>query len=146
MERFSSIIFEPKHFDTVALTPYLTDLFDEVALEELEKLRIEVKNFSEQLQRKPITAVDIRHAIKDILSSALMNEEGRMTLREFAGNCTALDEVANVLTMRLASLESWSWLSTGVAIEMRRHLNGKYRAFTDPEILDAIFLHYLGVA
>ena len=67
-------------------------------------------------------------------------------MRVFAENDMVLDEVASVLNMRLASLGTWSWPSRGVVIEMRRHLNGKYRAFTDPEILDAIFLQYLGVA
>ena len=42
----------------------------------------------------------------------------RTTLRAFKENPTILDEVASVLNMRLASLDSWSWPSEGVVVRM----------------------------
>ncbi|KAF8973599.1 hypothetical protein BDZ97DRAFT_1912079 [Flammula alnicola] len=96
-----------------------------------------------------------------------MDEEKRATLKAFLENPTVLDEVASVLGMRMASIESWTWSKGGILIEFRRHLNGKYRqvspiypfvsdicdwlfllhrAFTDPKSLMRFCLHHIGVA
>lgn len=56
-----------------------------------------------------------------------MNEEKRATLKAFQQNPTNLEEVASVLSMRIANLDSWEWPKGGIIIEFRRHLNGKYR-------------------
>jgi len=50
-----------------------------------------------------------------------------------------------VLNMQLASIESFSWPSEGVQVEMRRHLSGKYRAYMDTEIITALLFQYLGM-
>lgn len=144
-ERLNSIIFDMAPTDSEALTSYLTDLFSsEHAAMSLNTLRFNIQQFAAALECTTITADDMRWTIDALLASGLMDETKRLTLREFQENPTALDEVASVLNMRLASLGSWSWPTSGVTIEMRRHLNGKYRAFTDPEILDGLFLQYLG--
>jgi hypothetical protein len=146
-ERLKSLIFEPKTIDTGALTTYLNDLFSsEEAEKALEFLRGDIGKFGDSFQYKSINVQDVSWAITNLLASELMNESKRTTLREFAENPTVLDEVVSVLNMRLASLVSWSWPEAGLCMEMRRHLNGKYRAFTDPEILDALFLQYIGVS
>lgn len=56
-----------------------------------------------------------------------MDEGRRTTLKAFLENPTVLDEVASVLNMRMASIESWKWPAEGILVEFRRHLNGKYR-------------------
>ena len=146
-ERLKSIIFEPYATDTGALLTYLTDLFmSPDSAKSLISLRTDIKKFGDSLLHKTITAHDVSWAIVNLLASGLMDETKRTTLRGFTENPTVLDEVASVLTMRLASLRSWSWPKTGLPIEMRRHLNGKYRAFTDPDILDALFLQFIGVS
>jgi hypothetical protein len=50
-----------------------------------------------------------------------------------------LEEVASVLNMHLNRIDTWSWPEEGVAVEMRRALNGKYRFFMDEELLLVIF-------
>ena len=143
--RLNSLIFEPKRIDTDAVVAYLSELFhDTDANESLQSIRKGVDQFGNDLLRTAINSEDIRFTIKALLASDLMDETKRTTLREFTENPTVLAEVASVLNMRLGSLGSWCWPATGVDIEMRRHLNGKYRGFTDPEILDALFLQYLG--
>ncbi|KAJ6593535.1 hypothetical protein B0H19DRAFT_24212 [Mycena capillaripes] len=89
----------------------------------------------------------MRWVIKSLLASDLMLEEKRNTLREFTQNNTVMEEIATVMTMRLRSLKTWSWPQDGVQVDMRRHLNGKwqYQAFTDPDLLDALLLQYIGV-
>jgi hypothetical protein len=51
-----------------------------------------------------------------------------------------LEEVASVLNMHLSRIGTWSWPEEGVAVEMRRALNGKYRFFMDEELLLVSFL------
>ncbi|KII87090.1 hypothetical protein PLICRDRAFT_42727 [Plicaturopsis crispa FD-325 SS-3] len=144
-ERLSSIIFEPADVDLEALTSYLTDLFSgNVNLKALHDMREEIGIFADTLQRSKITASDVSWAIDALFASELMDENKRTTLREFCENPTVLEEVASVLTMRLVGLDTWAWPTDGIVVEMRRHLNGKYRAFTDPDILDALFLTYIG--
>ncbi|KAF8662755.1 hypothetical protein AX16_001113 [Volvariella volvacea WC 439] len=65
------------------------------------------------------------------------------TLKEILNNETVQQEVASVLNMRISKLYKWTWPEEGVEIEFRRHLNGKYRAYTDPDIIDAILLQHL---
>ncbi|KAF8811893.1 hypothetical protein BYT27DRAFT_7221290 [Phlegmacium glaucopus] len=146
-EKLKSIIFDDHPVDVATLNEYLEGLFEpEEAAKALEKLRKDLKDHGYRLQRTTITNVDIGNSISGLLASGQMNEGKRTTLKAFQENPTVLDEVASVLNMRLASLDSWTWPQEGVMIEMRRHLNGKYRAFTDPEIIDALLLHYIGVS
>jgi hypothetical protein len=146
-DRLESIIFSNPNVDTEELFAYLTSLFADAApANAFVQLRAEIEDFGVILRTKVITSHDVRWTISSLLSSDLMTEEKRNTLKEFTENPAVLDEVASVLNMRLASLESWSWPEGGLEIEMRRHLNGKYRAFTDPEILDGLFLQYLGIS
>jgi hypothetical protein len=127
-EKLVSIIFEDHSVDVKELNEYLTDLFSsEEATKALEKLRKELKDFSYWFQRNTITVTDVRNAIKGLLASGLMDEEKRTTLKTFEENSTVLDEVASVLNMRMASLDTWAWPEQGILVEFRRHLNGKYR-------------------
>jgi hypothetical protein len=127
-EKFQSIIFDDHPVDTEKLKEYLEALFEsEEGTKALEKLRKEIKSFGKWLQRAVITTGQVKNAIKGLLASGLMNEEKRTTLKAFEENPTVLDEVASVLNMRMASLDSWSWPKEGILVEFRRHLNGKYR-------------------
>ena len=127
-EKFQSIIFEDRPVDAEKLKAYLEGLFEsEEGVKALKNLRNEIKSFSKWLQRALITTADVKNAIKGLLASGLMNEEKRTTLKAFEENPTVLDEVASVLNMRMASLDSWSWPKEGIVVEFRRHLNGKYR-------------------
>jgi len=127
-EKLVSIIFEDHSVDVKELNAYLGDLFSsEEATMALEKLRKELKDFSYWFQRKTIAVADVRNAIKGLLASGLMDEEKRTTLKAFEENPTVLNEVASVLNMRMASLDSWAWPEEGILVEFRRHLNGKYR-------------------
>ena len=48
--------------------------------------------------------------------------------------------------MRFKSIRSWSWdmEGKGMPVEPRKQLNGKYRIMMDEDVLQAIFLHYIG--
>ena len=127
-DKLQSIIFEDCPVDVAKLDQYLESLFEpEEAAKALEKLRKDLKDHGHVLQRTTITKTNVDHAVSGLLASGLLNEEKRTTLQAFKENPTVLEEVASVLNMRLASLDSWSWPREGVVVEMRRHLNGKYR-------------------
>ncbi|KAF8970634.1 hypothetical protein BDZ97DRAFT_54533 [Flammula alnicola] len=135
-EKLQSIIFEDHPVDVAKLIAYLEGLFEsEEGAKALEKLRKDLKDFSYWLQRKVITAFDVKNAIKGLLASGLMDEEKRTTLKAFEENPTVLDEVASVLSMRMASIDSWAWSKEGILVEFRRHLNGKYRCVCVASIL-----------
>jgi hypothetical protein len=75
----------------------------------------------------------------------ILSAEKAETLKGFLNNDVILQEVASVLDMQLASIESFSWPEEGVQVEMRRHLSGKYRAYMDTEIITALLFEYLGM-
>ncbi|KAF9543838.1 hypothetical protein CPC08DRAFT_824122 [Agrocybe pediades] len=146
-ERFTSLVFDDYPVDAKALEAYLRDLFSsEEAAKALDILRKELQGFGQELQREVMTVDEVRIVIKGVISSGLVDEEKKGTLKAFLENPIVLEELASVLTMRMASLDTWSWPKEGLPLEFRRHLNGKYRAFTDPDIIDALLLHYIGVS
>ncbi|KAG6837743.1 hypothetical protein H0H93_001669 [Arthromyces matolae] len=147
LAKLNSIIFDEAKIDTAALQSYLEDLFSEKeASKALEELKKEIKTFEYDLKRETFNGRKVAVIIRGLLASGLMDESKRATLAEFLDNSTVLEEVASVLTMRMSSLETWQWPAEGMSVEMRRHLNGKYRAFTDPEIIDAMLLQHIGVS
>ncbi|PPQ65030.1 hypothetical protein CVT24_008178 [Panaeolus cyanescens] len=149
-QKLISIIFDAHPIDTDALTSYLEDLFSgDEARRALERLRVELKLYGNHLLQQKLTKMDVSNAIKGLLTSGLMDEEKRTTLKAFQENSAAMEELASVLSMRIAGLggkDGWKWPEEGVRVEMRRALNGKYRAFTDPDIIDALLLQHLGIA
>jgi len=141
-EKLVSIVFDDYPIDVEELKNYLEELFmGEEGVKSLEKMRKELKDFSYWLKRKTITVIDVRNAIAGLLTSGLMNEEKRTTLKAFQESDMVLTELASVLDMRMANLKSWSWPKEGILVEFRRHLNGKYRYISTCEtILSFSFL------
>jgi hypothetical protein len=90
---------------------------------------------------------NLRTTIQGLLKSDLLSEETAAIVKSFKSNDEVLQEVADVLTMRMASLETWQWstVNGAVTVSQRRQLNGKYRVFMDEDILDALLLHAIGM-
>lgn len=127
-ERFASLVFEEHPVDTNALRKYLEELFESPeATKALENVRSAIGSFGALLGGTKINITNVQHAIQGLLSSGLMDEAKRATLKEFLANPTIQSEVASVLNMRLDALDTWAWPESGLVIELRRHLNGKYR-------------------
>lgn len=152
-------VFTPADIDTDAITAFLSDLFtgpsgpveDEttdnrkVIVKALERLREKVSKFETELtsstQFSPTT---LKWVISSLLSSDLPTEKQRSVLREFLKDNTVLTELADVLNMRLAALNTWSW-GPEVAVEQRRQLNGSYHIYMHEDLIQAIFLQFLGI-
>ena len=145
--------FSGSPFDTdqMAIAAYLRSLFgkngaNKQATRALEALRRSVEAFETTLSgpdqfSKPV----LRWTIAGLLASGLLTEEKRAALKDFLSNPIILAEVADVLNMRMASIDSWSWEMEGLPVEQRRHMTGKYHIYIDEDLLQAIFLQFIGV-
>lgn len=145
---FESHVFTTKDTDTAAIKTYLDDLFSlsKDSIGQLTRARKTMKDYGEfLLKNTTFTVYDLRLTIKSLLASNLSSNDKRHTLKEFSRNDAVLIEVADVLNMHLSSLTSWTWDTDAVPVEMVRHLNGKYRIVMDEDILQAIFLEWLGM-
>ena len=147
---WEELVFNPMDTDQVAITAYLSSLFGkngETKLVEkaLGKLRTTVWDFEAQMAGpNHFSPTVLRWVIKGLLDVGLLSEEKRGVLRDFQNNQVILTEVADVLNMRIADLDNWSW-EAEVIVEQRKHVTGKYHIYMHEDLLQAIFLHYIGV-
>ncbi|KAJ5291704.1 hypothetical protein N7478_000955 [Penicillium angulare] len=134
--------------DDKTIESYLDDLFKETKLsrEALKQFREGMKEFGSNLATKGdwLDTKELEWVSKALIKTDLLSDEKSAILKEFMRNKEVLQEVADVLNMRLASLENWSWGEDAIPVEMRRQLNGKYRVFMDEDLLDSLLLQYLG--
>lgn len=147
-KEWEKYVFEPASVDVAALNDYLERLFitdKREAASALSDLRTHVKDFEESLmhssQFNPHT---LRWVIKSLQTSDLLSNEKREVLRDFLSNEVILLEIADVLNTRLESLDQWSW-GEYVLLEQQRQINGQFQVQMNEDILQAIFLHYIGV-
>jgi hypothetical protein len=148
---WEELVFEPFDTDQMAIAAYLRGLFgkngtNKQAIRALSVLRRSVEAFETALSgpgqfNEPV----LRWTITGLLASGLLSEEKRAALKDFLSNPIILAEVADVLNMRMASLDSWSWEIEGIPVEQRRHVTGKYHIYIDEDLLQAIFLQFMGV-
>ncbi|KAI8956302.1 hypothetical protein F4801DRAFT_573825 [Xylaria longipes] len=148
---WEKVVFEPAGVDEKALKTYLHHLFGlqngrkPAQAKALEKLRDNLSEFENTLAApRQFNNTTLTWVIHGLLASDLLTDERREVLRDFLGNPTILAEVADVLNMRLASFSTWSW-GESVALEQQRKITGIYNVLMHEDVLQAIFLHYIGV-
>ncbi|KKK15985.1 hypothetical protein P175DRAFT_0503239 [Aspergillus ochraceoroseus IBT 24754] len=111
----------------------------------LQSLRKRVSAFENSLASpSQFNTATLSWVITGLVQSDLLTEQKRAVLRDFQNNYIILKELADVLNMRLAALHAWSW-GTEVPVEQRRHINGSYQICVQEDLIQAIFLQYLGV-
>ncbi|KAI0447131.1 hypothetical protein F4803DRAFT_559033 [Xylaria telfairii] len=150
-EGWEKVVFEPAGADEKALRKYLLDLFGlqggerPAQAKALLQLRERLTTFENSLAApRQLNNTTLTWVIDGLLASDLLTDEKRGVLRDFLGSPTILAEVADVLNMRLASLSTWSW-GESVALEQHRKITGIYNVLMHEDVLQAIFLHYIGV-
>jgi hypothetical protein len=148
-QTWESIAFSDSTVQADKIHAYLDKLFTKSPLSQqaLKELRESIKSFANSLSAKTtwLTVPDLGWVSESLLKTDLLTKEKRITLKELMRNQAVTQEVADVLNMRLASMESWTWPEEGVPVEMRRQLNGKYRVFMDEDLLDSLMFQYLGL-
>ncbi|KAL4957548.1 hypothetical protein BDW69DRAFT_191519 [Aspergillus filifer] len=154
-------VFIPADCDAVEINTFLHELFQpnssgpdqsfeaqedaKSVSKALEGLRDKVTRFEISLSGSShFNTSSLQWVIEGLLNSDLPTEKQRSVLREFRQDNTVLAELADVLNMRLAALHSWSW-GTEVGVEQRRQLNGSYHIHLREDLIQMIFLQYLGV-
>lgn len=109
-------VFVAKDIDQTAIAKVLRDLFESTPEESkrlpkaLKVLRTKVGEFEQDLASpRNFNATSLRWTIKGLIASDLLGDEKRDALRDFIGNDTILNEIADVLNMRMTALGDWSW-------------------------------------
>ncbi|KUI70537.1 hypothetical protein VM1G_05736 [Cytospora mali] len=155
--KWESTVFEPAKVDVDILRGYLNSLFgcdddsaegvpDNSKLRALKTLRDSVEAFEARLARPDqFNQHNLKWAMQGLLSSDLLTNDKREVLKDFMGNPIILSEIADVLNMRFSALESWTWGFGGVPVEQRRKINGVFSIHMHEDLLQAIFLQYIGI-
>ena len=149
--KWEESVFQATEVDRSAVTTLLHDLFEPTSeaskhlVKGLQQIREGVERFEKDLAVPGnFNSESLQWTIKGLIDSDLLDDEKRAALRDFMGNPTILNEVADVLNMRMVGFEDWSWGSE-VLLEQRRQLNGSYNIYMHEDLLQAIFLQYIGV-
>jgi hypothetical protein len=142
-------VFQAFEMDEEIITKYLHNLFgkevNEQAFKALETLRASVEAFEASLATSSqFNNNTLKWTIEGLLGSDFLSDEKRAVLKDFISNTVILSEVADVLNMRMTALQNWGW-DGNVAIDQRRHLSGKYKVYMHEDVLQSIFLQYIGV-
>ena len=148
------MVFEPADVDEEELNDYLERLFkfeeedtdaDSKVATALGDLRRRVAAFESSLSSsQQFNVYTLKWVIQGLQASDLLSNEKREVLKGFLVNDIILSEIADVLNMRMAVLDRWSW-GDHVPLEERRNVNGGYSIQMHEDLLQAIFLHYIGV-
>ena len=143
-------VFEPLHTDRRAIESYLDELFGrqgtkQPAAKALDQVRESLEDLENRLAApEQFTQQVLQWTIKSLIASDLLTDEKRAMLRDFCGNPTILTEIGDVLNLRMAAFDTWSW-GDEVPVEQRKKLNGTYQIYMHEDVLQAIFLHYIGI-
>ncbi|RKL32158.1 hypothetical protein BFJ72_g10738 [Fusarium proliferatum] len=146
-------VFQAADIDTKALNSYLEHLFgcnnkDKKAMvNSLKVLRRCVSDHEASISTpNQFTVGSLKWIIPGLHSSDLLSNEKREVLKDFESNDMILKEIADVLNMRINALESWTWNSeTPVPVSMEKKISGVFNIHMHEDLLQAIFLQYIGV-
>lgn len=143
-------MFNPYETDQGAIADYLSALFEnsanKQAIKALAALRNSVEEFESTLSGPNQFNREVLHwTINGLITSCLLPEEKNAALKDFLMSDVILDEVADVLNMRLSALDGWEWDANGLPVEQRRHVTGKYHIYIEEDLLQAIFLQFIGI-
>lgn len=144
-------VFQAANPDEEKLSEYLETLFKtsdpstKAAKQSIWSVRKAVMEFSTDLAKPgQFNVPELRWIVDGLLVSDLFDNDKREVLRDFARNNVILAEIADVLNMRMAELSTWSW-GVEVPVEQRRKLNGTFNIHMHEDLLQAMFLQYIGV-
>ncbi|KAI6766081.1 hypothetical protein HG530_007151 [Fusarium avenaceum] len=150
---WENTVFEPASVDTVAIKRYLDALFGtgekdkKTITNSLQRLRNSISSHEGRISTPDqFTVASLKWIIPGLHSSDLLSNEKREVLKDFESNDMILKEIADVLNMRINALDSWTWNSESpVDVSIQRKISGIYNIHMHEDLLQAIFLQYIGV-
>ncbi|KAF2813749.1 uncharacterized protein BDZ99DRAFT_495381 [Mytilinidion resinicola] len=127
---------------------YLKELFEDPEFptargKALKILQKQLQNFK---IKETLDKQSLRWCIDSLLKNDLFSGEKRQSLVELKKRSDVLDELADSLNMDLESITTWNWKSSPVFIDLRKNLNGKFRAYMDEDTHEAILLQFVGLS
>lgn len=139
-------VFNAKETDPKAIKTYLDEVFSsKEAKRGLESIKKNLEHFQKGWKSMHhFNEETLETVIQGMLRSDILTEEKRTTLRDFKANKVILSEIADVLNMRMSALATWTW-GKPLVVEQRRNLNGRYRFYTDEDLLHSILVYYVGL-
>lgn len=150
-DKFERVVFEPlDSVDEQQIERYLQTLFDSddasKALKSLKR-RLDYSGKSLINKKAPFDEETLKWCITGLLAEDLLSDEKQAILRDFLENKVVMSEICDVLNMRYTDFENWEWQAgeEGIPVLPRQQLNGKYRIWMDEDVLQAIFIHYVGI-
>lgn len=145
-KEWESLVFSPMPLDEAKILSTLTNVFSSPeALQSLDVLRSGVETLCHTMQEAKIQENDMKIIVDGLIASDLLSDEQTSVLKEVRNSKTWLVEMADVLNLRLQSIERWTWQTEAMSLEMRRQLNGKYRVFMQEEITQALLIYHVGI-
>jgi hypothetical protein len=111
-EKFEQVVFEPLETSETEIHNYLHSLFKGDAGERaFKQLRGRVSKMGKYMlaESQPFDLQNLKWCIKALLKNELLNDEKKTSLREFLQDEAVLNEIRDVLNMRYADLQNWSW-------------------------------------
>ncbi|KAK9761073.1 hypothetical protein K7432_014290 [Basidiobolus ranarum] len=147
-QQLRDMIFDKADVDPATVKDFLNnEIFNLDSKEDKEFLDTvikEVGEFGSDLCERIVTEENMKHTVDGLLNSDLLPADKQTVLQEVRENETILKEFASVLNVMLRNVANWCWPEEGVPVDLRRGLNGKYRAFMEEDIITALFLQYVG--
>ncbi|PWY96762.1 hypothetical protein BO94DRAFT_530123 [Aspergillus sclerotioniger CBS 115572] len=146
---FDASVFEPLETSESQIRTFLDQLFpDEESMNALNELRKQVTDDTLTFWREeePFSPGAVANCVRGLLNADLLSEQKRAIMKSFLKTPVALTEIADVLNMRYGDLENWAWHAReeGIPVVPRQQANGKYRIWMDEDLLQLIFLQYIG--
>ncbi|OLN84921.1 hypothetical protein CCHL11_03907 [Colletotrichum chlorophyti] len=140
-------VFHAKETDGQAIKGYLKQLFQTSSKDAdhaFTEMKAELDRFQERWDKRThFDEESLMNTIRGLLRTDTLTDQKRATLNDFLNNKVVLREIADVLNMRMQTRQSWAW-GCDTIVDQRRQLNGRYRFFTDDDLLQAIFVHHIG--
>ena len=146
-KEWESYAFTEKKTDEKAINEYLHGLFDstlkskKIQKTPLQVLQKTIRDFKFDME---FDTNSLQRSISGLPKSDLFSGMKRVALVHLHNRPTVLKEMADFLNMDLASPDTWEWSPSPVPLNMRRQLNGKYRAYMDEEVHQALLLQFIG--
>ncbi|KPI36782.1 uncharacterized protein AB675_11805 [Cyphellophora attinorum] len=149
-ENWAKDVFEAADVDSPRIQAYLRELFSDPGdgkhmAKAHQALKRSITSFQNELsQPDQFNETVLKWVIKGLLKTDLLTEDKRNVLRDFLSNAIILNELADVLNLRMTSLDAWSW-GDRVPLEQKRKIQGHITFVMHEDLLQAIFLQYIGV-
>ncbi|PYI01102.1 hypothetical protein BO78DRAFT_328444 [Aspergillus sclerotiicarbonarius CBS 121057] len=148
-DQFDASVFEPLETSEEQIQTFLDQLFpDEESMKALDELRKQVRDYTLSFWREeePFSSGSVADCVRGLLNEDLLSEQKRAIMKSFLKTPVALTEIADVLNMRYGDLENWAWHAgeEGIPVVPRQQANGKYRIWMDEDLLQLIFVQYIG--